>query len=46
MALEGFVDVSGPGLGDCSILADDQIVTQAIRNPDRSAAHYNLKEII
>jgi hypothetical protein len=40
------VDVSAPGLGDCSILADDQVVTQAIRNQDRSAAHYTLKEII
>jgi hypothetical protein len=39
----GFVDVSAPGLGDCSILADDQVVTQAIRNQDRSAAHYTLK---
>ncbi|KAH2130649.1 hypothetical protein KXV68_000996, partial [Aspergillus fumigatus] len=46
MALEVFVDVSAPGLGDCSILADDQVVTQAIRNQDRSAAHYTLKEII
>ncbi|GFG16602.1 hypothetical protein IFM61392_09592 [Aspergillus lentulus] len=44
--LEVFVDVSAPGLGDCSILADDQVVTQAIRNQDRSAAHYTLKEII
>jgi hypothetical protein len=46
MALEAFVDVYGPGLGDCSTLTNNQVVIQAIRNPGRSAAHYTLKEMI